>query len=117
MIEAIYENGVLKPLVEAGFKEHQRYKVIFEEPAAESVAPRLLLDRADLDPELAAEIKRRTTVLPDGRKIVRLAGLFQADLSGIPDDQDPVAEALAELRRERDRHFDEEWPVPGKEAE
>ncbi len=117
VIEAVYENGVLKPLVEAGFKEHHRYKVIFEELAAEDLAPPPLLDKAGLDPELAAEIERRTTVLPDGRKIIRLAGLFQADLSGIPDDQDPVAEALAELRLERDRHFDEEWPVPGKEAE
>lgn len=69
-------------------------------------------DEATLDLELAAEIERRTTILADGRKIVRLAGLFQADLSGIPDDQDPVAEALAELRLERDRHFDEEWPEP-----
>jgi predicted DNA-binding antitoxin AbrB/MazE fold protein len=36
LIEAVYGNGVLKPLVEAGFKEHQRYKVIFGEPATES---------------------------------------------------------------------------------
>lgn len=38
LIEAVYENGVLKPLVEAGFKEHHRYKVIFEEPATEGEA-------------------------------------------------------------------------------
>jgi hypothetical protein len=78
-------------------------------------------DEAKLDLELAAEIERRATVLADGRKIIRLAGLFQADLNGIPDDQDPVAEALAELRRERDRHFDEEWHVlpflPPKESQ
>lgn len=36
LIEVVYENGVLKPLVEAGFKEHHRYHVIFEEPATES---------------------------------------------------------------------------------
>jgi len=36
LIEAVYENGVLKPLVEAGFKEHQLYQVIFEEPETES---------------------------------------------------------------------------------
>lgn len=38
LIEAVYENGVLKPMVEAGFKEHHRYQVIFEEPATESEA-------------------------------------------------------------------------------
>jgi predicted DNA-binding antitoxin AbrB/MazE fold protein len=38
LIEAVYENGVLKPLVEAGFKEHHRYKVIFEELVAEGEA-------------------------------------------------------------------------------
>ncbi len=38
LIEAVYKNGVLKPLVDAGFKENHRYKVIFEEPAAESDA-------------------------------------------------------------------------------
>ena len=38
VIEAIYENGVFKPLVEAGFKERHRYKVIVEEPATEGEA-------------------------------------------------------------------------------
>jgi len=110
VIDAVYENGVLKPLVAASLKEHQRYRVVVQEIAPAPYDPAL-------EPELAAEIERRTTVLPDGRKIIRLAGLFQADLSGIPEDQDPVAEALAELRRERAKHFDEEWPVPDEEAE
>ncbi len=70
----------------------------------------------EIDPELAAEIERRTTILPDGRKIIELSGLFNADLSGIPDDQDPVAEALAEFRRERARHFDEQWPEPDQQV-
>ena len=30
-IEAIFENGVLKPLTAAGFKEKQRYRLTFEE--------------------------------------------------------------------------------------
>ena len=30
-IEAIYENGVLKPLTSAGLKEKQRYRLTFEE--------------------------------------------------------------------------------------
>lgn len=38
VIEAVYENGVLKPLVAAGFKEQHRYKVLLEEPAAEHTA-------------------------------------------------------------------------------
>jgi len=38
VIEAVFENGVFKPLVEADFKENHRYKVIVEEPATESKA-------------------------------------------------------------------------------
>jgi predicted DNA-binding antitoxin AbrB/MazE fold protein len=106
--EAVFENGVLRPLVKADFnengvlrllgasalKENQRYHLILRE-----ALPPLPPEAGDGDPDFAAELERRTTVLPDGRKIIRLAGLFQADLSGIPEDQDPVAEALAELRR------------------
>jgi len=101
MIEAVYEDGVLKPLAPSDLKEQQRYRLILQE-----IAPA----EPEMDPELAAEIERRTTILPDGRRIIRLEGLFQADLSNIPDDQDPVADALEELRRERARHFDEQWP-------
>lgn len=36
VIEAVFENGVFRPLVEADFKEHHRYKVIIEETAPES---------------------------------------------------------------------------------
>ena len=36
VIEAIFENGVFKPLVETDFKENHRYKVIVEEPSTES---------------------------------------------------------------------------------
>lgn len=105
VIEAVYENGVLKPLAENDLKEDQHYRLILQERE-----PRRWSDDLEISPELAAEIERRTTILPDGRKIIRLSGLFNADLSGVPDDQDPVAEALAEFRRERARHFDEQWP-------
>ena len=101
VIEAVYEDGVLKPLAPSDLKEQQRYRLILQE-----VTP----EEPPLDPELAAEIGRRTTILPDGRRIINLDGLFQADLSNIPDDRDPVAEALEELRQERARHFDEQWP-------
>lgn len=105
VIDAVYENGVLKPLVMTDLKEHRRYRLVLEEtPSLES------LDDLKADPELAAEIESRTTVLPDGRTIIRLDGLFSADLSGIPDDEDPVTDALAELRRDRAKQFDEEWP-------
>ena len=64
------------------------------------------------DPKLTEEIERRTTILPDGRRLVRLGGILADYLPAIPEDEDPVAEVLAELRRERARHFDEEWPEP-----
>ncbi len=35
-VEAIYEDGVLKPLTPAKLKERQRYKVTLEESEAES---------------------------------------------------------------------------------
>lgn len=107
VIDAIYENGVFKPLTPVNVQEHHHYRLILE-----SAAPRPSLDELITDPALAAEIERRTTILPDGRRLVRLSGLFSADLNNIPDDEDPMADALAELRRERAKHFDEEWPEP-----
>lgn len=106
VIDAIYENGVFKPLIPLDAQEHCHYRLILEQAAPPS------LDKLVTDPALAAEIERRTTILPDGRRLVRLSGLFSADLSNVPDDEDPVAEALAELRRERAKHFDEQWPEP-----
>jgi predicted DNA-binding antitoxin AbrB/MazE fold protein len=110
--DAIYENGVLRPLDVSALKENQRYHLILRE-----ALPPLLAEVGDGDPEFAAELERRTTVLPDGRTIIRLAGLFQADLSDIPEDHDTVAKALAELRRERAKYFDEKWPVPDEQTE
>jgi predicted DNA-binding antitoxin AbrB/MazE fold protein len=107
IIEAVYEDGVLKPLAPSELKERQHYRLILQE-----VTPPDAASAITSDPALAAEIERRTTVLPDGRKIIRLGGLFSADLAGVPEDADPVADALAELRRERAAKFDEEWPAP-----
>src|SRR5574341_106056 len=59
LIEAVYENGVLKPLVEAGFKEHHRYKVIFEEPAAEGEK----IINGDAGAEMAADEPKRDFTL------------------------------------------------------
>lgn len=36
VVEAVYENGVLKPLVAADFKEQHLYKVLLEEPTAKT---------------------------------------------------------------------------------
>ncbi|HZF39640.1 MAG TPA: antitoxin AF2212-like protein [Blastocatellia bacterium] len=36
VIEVVFENGVFRPLGEADFKENHRYKMIVEEPVAES---------------------------------------------------------------------------------
>ena len=105
IIEAVYENGVLKPLAAAALEEHQRYRLIVQE-----AVPLAQADELEVDPEFAAELERRTTVLPDGRRVIRLEGIWAKYLPDAPDDEDPIAEALAELRRERAKHFDEEWP-------
>lgn len=99
IIEATYENGVLKPRDASGLKEHQRYRLVLEE-----ITP----PEATLDPLLAAEIERRTTILPDGRRIIRLGGILTEYESNIPEDQDPIADALDELRRERAANSEEE---------
>lgn len=99
IIEATYENGVLKPRDASGLKEHQCYRLVLEEIASQEAA---------LDPLLAAEIERRATILPDGRKIVRLGGILAEYASSIPEDEDPIADALDELRRERAANSEEE---------
>lgn len=104
VIEAVYENGVLKPLAGSDLKNHQHYRLIVLESLSGDKR-----ETVNLGPGLAAEIERRTTILSDGRKIIRLSGLFNADLGGVSDDSDPVTDALAELRQERARHFDEQW--------
>ena len=112
VIDAIYENGVFKPLVPLDVQEHQQYRLILEK-----TIPSTLSETLRKDPSLAAEIERRTTILPDGRKVLRLPGLFSAELSAIPDNEDPVADALAEMRRERAHHFDNQWPEPKETGE
>ena len=107
VIDAIYENGVFKPLLPLDAQEHRHYRLILQQ-----APPRPTLDNLITDPALAAEVQRRTTILPDGRQLIELSGLFSADLSNVPKDQDPVAEALAELRRERADNFDKKWSKP-----
>ena len=51
IVEAVYENGVLKPVDSQGLKEHQRYRIILEE---------LREPEAPSDPALAAELERAT---------------------------------------------------------
>lgn len=104
VIDAVYENGVLKPLMGNDLKEDHRYRLIVQESA-----PRRWSDDLEISPELAAEIERRTITLPDGRKIIQLEELFQADLSGVPDDVDPVKEALADLRKAQAAFFEMTW--------
>jgi len=92
IIEAIYESGVLKPLNASGLQEQQLYRLVLEEIPSIVPVP---------DSDLAAEIERRTTTSPDGRRIARLGGVFGAKGADITEKQDPVAEELEELRRER----------------
>ena len=92
IIEAIYESGVLKPLNASGLQERHLYRLVLEEiPATEPVP----------DSDLAAEIEQRTTTSPDGRRIARLGGVLGAKAAEMTESEDPVADALEELRRER----------------
>lgn len=96
IIEAVYEHGVLKPLDTSGLKEHQHYRVILEE---------LHVPDPPADPVLAAELARRTTILPDGRRIVRLMGLFDRGEPG--PSYEEIESTLDEYRREQVKEWDE----------
>jgi predicted DNA-binding antitoxin AbrB/MazE fold protein len=96
IIEAVYEQGVLKLLDTSGLKEHQHYRVILEELRAPD---------PPTDPTLAAELARRTTILQDGRRIVRLMGLFDRGESGPSHEE--IESTLDEHRREQVKKWDE----------
>jgi len=55
VIEAVFENGVFKPLVEADFKENHRYKMIVEEPTTETVD----LAASGIDQQHVAELRAK----------------------------------------------------------
>jgi hypothetical protein len=104
VIEAVYENGVLKPLAANDLKEHQRYRLSWEEaePAngGASAAGEL---------RLPAHLAHRLDVLPDGRRVIRFSGARAACLDDWPDDFDPIAVALEEIKQEQNRLREEEW--------
>jgi hypothetical protein len=101
--EAIFENGVLKPVGEVDFEEHKRYRLRWEEmePANGGAAGNEL--------RLPAHLAHRLDVLPDGRRVIRFSGARAACLDDWPDDYDPIANALEEIRQEQNRLREEEW--------
>lgn len=103
VIEAVYEDGVLKPLMASHLKEHQRYRVILQE-----VLPPQDSANGDLDPELAAELERRTTLAPDGRKLIDLENIMARHFPSGVDVGTLIEETLQEVRRERQAHFEAE---------
>ena len=96
IIEAIFENGVLKPLDIYGLREHQHYRLIVEtlpEPELPS------------DPTLTTELEHRTTILPDGRQIVNLLGLFDQGQNGLS--FETIETILDEARQEQRQEWNE----------
>ena len=98
--EAIFENGVLKPVGTADFKEQQRYCLSWEEPEPAHGGAEL---------RLPTHLAHRLDVLPDGRRVIRFSGARVAGQDDWPDDFDPIATALAEIRQEQERLRAEEW--------
>lgn len=102
--EAIFENGVLKPLGTADFKEQQRYRLSWEEAEPANG------DAGNGDElRLPDHLAHRLDVLPDGRRVIRFSGARAASLDDWPDDFDPIATALEEIRQEQNRLREEEW--------
>ncbi len=96
MFEAVYEHGVLKPLGDQQLKEQQHYRITVEEISKAKVS-------SDLG--IAAEIERHTTVLPDGRRVIRLLGLFDHGAPGPTFDE--IEATLDDSRQEQQREWDE----------
>lgn len=102
--EAVFEDGVLKPVAAEGFKEHQHYRLTWEEAEPASGNP---ADGNEL--MLPAHLAHRLDVLPDGRRVIRFSGALAGCLDDWPDDYDPIAVALKEIREEQARLREEEW--------
>ena len=96
IIEAVYESGVLKPIDSFELKEHTRYRITVEELRT----PDLPIDTA-----LAAEVSRRTTIRPDGRRVIDLLGIFDHGDSG--QSYEAIEAVLDEARRETTKEWDE----------
>jgi predicted DNA-binding antitoxin AbrB/MazE fold protein len=92
VIEAVYEEGVLKPTGAHGLKEHHRYRVVVEELNTSAELP-------------AEDVANHVQTLPDGRRVARLGGVFAAAAAQLDSTVDPIADALDDLRRERDQRF------------
>jgi predicted DNA-binding antitoxin AbrB/MazE fold protein len=94
-IEAIYEGGVLRPLVSYELKEHKRYRLmLMEEVATSELSPNNRLEEM---------IINHITLLEDGRLLVRLPGIFA--YSGVDLGFDDIQIALRECYQEQE----EEW--------
>ncbi len=102
--EAVFENGVLKPLLAQGFKEHQHYQLSWQE-AGTATRNAGSVDEAAVPAHLA----HRVDVLPDGRRVIRFSGARVASLEDWPEDYDPITVALKEIREEQNRLWEEEW--------
>jgi hypothetical protein len=94
IIEAVYENGVLKPVDASGLTEQRRYRLTLEELPALGTTP---APEPPLAPDVAAELARRTTLLPDGRRVFHLLGLFDRGDPG--PDYDDIEAALDAARQ------------------
>ncbi|NOT62736.1 MAG: hypothetical protein HOP19_21215 [Acidobacteria bacterium] len=100
--EAVFENGVLKPLVAEGLKEHWHYRLTWEEADAIKASNGGQLT-------LPAHLAHRLDVLSDGRRVIRFCGARIDSLADWPEDFDPVSVALQEIREEQNRLREEEW--------
>lgn len=94
-IEAIYEGGMLRPLVSYHFTEHKRYRLMLMEEISTSELPN--------HTAMAEEIARRTITLPDGRSMINVQGLFA--YSKVDLDYDDIEATLNEFRQEQAREW------------
>lgn len=94
--EAIYEEGVFRPLAYHHFKEHQRYRLMLVDE----------ITTAELLPEtsISEELAQRTIVLRDGRLVINLLGLFHDETLALSYEE--IEALLEEFRREQAHEWD-----------
>lgn len=86
-IEAIYEDGVLRPIVQHHLKEHRRYRFMLVEEMPTS--------ELSINTHIDGILKKRSIILSDGRTMINVLGVFAKDAPNL--DYEQIEQTLKEF--------------------
>jgi predicted DNA-binding antitoxin AbrB/MazE fold protein len=95
-IEAIYEGGVLRPLISYNLQEHKRYRLMLVEEVPTSELP--------TDEALVDVLAQRTVTLEHGRLLLNMLDIFAQD--GVDLSFEQIEATLRECRLEQVQEWD-----------